>query len=406
MDLNNYNPPSPNFQDYLGGNPIGGSQSSQGTKKSSGLGALGSIGAGIDIASGLMGALDSVFGWSAKRQQRYQKELMDKQQSQWKEQQSILAQQQLDQWNRENEYNDPTNYFKRLMAGADANGLSKAAVLGDMPGGSVGQSATGVTAPGSTSAPGVGGSTLLPFGSSNVLGTMRQRAETSLIEAQADYYENLAGVAKEDAALRRFEQATEIQLANNYAGSFYAHKMAGNLAKVQADNIELMQPFEIDKTVSESAYYFEQSLKNHEENKWISPRYSMDMLNGLSLIMFRAAATEAEIELARERNFNNQLWEQTLDARVQYMIDESTVMGYEADTFKGTMWWNRVNQTLGNVLDLVSMGTSFFGMSVAKQAMTMKNATKRVLVEDYKTYPNGRSVRTGGSRTTTTYDAK
>ena len=202
MDLNNFNPDPPQQSSQ---------QPSQGTKKS-GLGVLGPIGAGIDIASGLMGALDSVFGWSAKRQHRYQQQLMDKQQSQWKEQQSILAQQQLDQWNRENEYNDPTNYFKRLMAGADANGFSKAAVLGDMPGGSVGQSATGVTAPGSTSAPGVGGSTLLPFGSTNILGAMRQRAEISNIEAHSDLLRAQAGESTAHTSL--MEKQADLVVAN------------------------------------------------------------------------------------------------------------------------------------------------------------------------------------------------
>lgn len=143
-----------------------------------------------DIASGVtsaaVGGLDSVFGWSSKRQEKAQKRLMDKQQDQWKEQQQILATQQLEQWNRENEYNDPTNYYKRLLQGADANGISKAGVLGDMPGGSVGQSATGVTAPGSTSPPGVGGVSQqsITAGMNTVLSGMRQRAEIGLIEAQ------------------------------------------------------------------------------------------------------------------------------------------------------------------------------------------------------------------------------
>lgn len=192
-DLTNINF-SQGFQNHLGGNPIG-SSSAKSSKGGSGfLSALGPIGAGIDMASGVAGALDSIFGWSAKRQHRMQKELMDKQQDQWKQQQEILNKAQLDQWTRENEYNDPTNYLKRLLDGADNNGLSKAAVLGELAGGSVGMSATGVSAPGSTSMPGAGGSTLLPFSSSNILSAMRQRAEISNIESQTEKNKVESGV--------------------------------------------------------------------------------------------------------------------------------------------------------------------------------------------------------------------
>lgn len=145
--------------------------------------AMGSVGAGLSVANAATGFLDGIFGWSAKRQERAQKRLMQQQQAYWKEQQSILALQQLDQWNRENEYNDPTNYFKRLMAGAEANGLSKAAVLGDQPGGSVGVSASGVQSPGSTSAPGAGSPSLLGLGSASSLANLRQRAEIENIDA-------------------------------------------------------------------------------------------------------------------------------------------------------------------------------------------------------------------------------
>lgn len=149
--------------------------------------ANGSILGGVGgIASAVVSGLDSIFGLSSKRQERAQKRLMDKQQEQWKEQQDILARQQFEQWTRENEYNDPTNYYKRLFDGAAANGITKAGVLGNMPAGSVGQSATGVTAPGSTSGTGVGGvqQQSISAGMNNVLAGMRQRAEINLIEAQ------------------------------------------------------------------------------------------------------------------------------------------------------------------------------------------------------------------------------
>ena len=146
--------------------------------------AMGSVGSALSVANAGAGLLDSIFGFSAKRQYKYQKQLMNDQYGYWLKQQDILANQQLEQWNRENEYNDPTNYYKRLMDGAEANGLSKAAIMGNSPGGSVGQSASGVSVPGTTAMPSAGSSSLLPIGSANTLANLRQHAEIANIEAQ------------------------------------------------------------------------------------------------------------------------------------------------------------------------------------------------------------------------------
>lgn len=108
------------------------------------------VGAGV-------GALDSVFGWSQKRQEKSQQRLMEQQQNYWKEQNEILYNQQVEQWNRENAYNDPTNAYNRLLAGADANGISKAAVLGKSGSQVQSQSASGVNMPGNTSMPSTSG---------------------------------------------------------------------------------------------------------------------------------------------------------------------------------------------------------------------------------------------------------
>lgn len=397
MDLNNYNPPSPNFQGYLGGNPIG-SQPSQGTKKSSGLGALGPIGAGIDIASGLMGALDSVFGWSAKRQQRYQKELMDKQQSQWKEQQQLLNQAMLEQWNRENEYNDPTNYFKRLMAGSDANGLSKAAVLGDMPGGSVGQSAS-KSVPGSTSVPGVGGSSLLPFGGTSIMSSMRQRAETSLIEAQANYYESLSGKTKEETKLTNLKLATEEALRVNYGADSYAKRMAGLLSKIQGDNIETMQPFQIDSLISQSARDYEASLNSRKERGWMDSRYQKDMDTAEALIFLYGAERDAKIQLAREGKLNNDLFERTFEERVTEVLNRVAISSVDSEYHEGNIWWQRIGGLLGLTISAAgSYGTYSNGKRMAKtadRALDIKSRLSSQIVNTYKMDSKGNLVQTG-----------
>lgn len=171
---------------------------------------------GAGAASGIIGGLDSLFGWSAKRQENAQKRLMDKQQEQWKEQQQILADQQLEQWNRENEYNDPTNYYKRLFEGAVVNGINPKALIGDSVPGSVGQSASGVTAPGSTSSPGVGGvqQQSIAAGMNQVMAGMRQRAEINLIEAQAENLEQQNRESDSRIALNRLNEGYITQLTS------------------------------------------------------------------------------------------------------------------------------------------------------------------------------------------------
>ena len=156
---------------------------------------LGSISTGLKIADGAAGLIDGIFGISAKRQENAQKRLMDKQQDQWKEQQSLLNDYMLSQWNRENEYNDPTNYYKRLLNGADANGITKAGVLGDMPGGNVGVSASKNTAGGNVGT-GVGSPSALGLGSTSSLAGLRQRAEIENIESQTALNKANAGLSE------------------------------------------------------------------------------------------------------------------------------------------------------------------------------------------------------------------
>ena len=265
------------------------------------------IGAAIDTATGLMGAMDSMFGWSVKRQHNMQKDLMNTQQDQWKEQQSILARQQLDQWNRENEYNDPTNYFKRLMSGAEANGLSKAAVLGDMPGGSVGQSATGVTAPGSTSAPGVGGSTLLPFGSSNILGAMRQRAEISNIEADSALKRAQAGESASHSNLMDKQADLVVaneQLVNNQALSEESRKALldaqAYMEKLRADNYQALTDAQLEEIWARVDNLNINTANAEKEGKYIEEQAQLQLRKLKSEIAVNYALTLVHKAVAKK----------------------------------------------------------------------------------------------------------
>lgn len=147
------------------------------------------VGAGV-------GALDSVFGWSQKRQENSQKRLMEQQQNYWKEQNQILNQQQLDQWNRENIYNDPTNAYRRLLDAADANGISKAAILGKSGSQVQSQSASGVKMPGSTSMPSTSGAPQSNIGlgvMQSVNESMRNIKEMEFLGSQINKNDKEAG---------------------------------------------------------------------------------------------------------------------------------------------------------------------------------------------------------------------
>lgn len=199
---------------------------------------IGDIGSGLKVANGAAGLIDGIFGISAKRQENAQKRLMDKQQEQWKEQQGILNDYMLEQWNRENEYNDPTNYYKRLLNGADANGISKAGALGDMPGGNVGVSASKNTAGGNVGT-GVGSPSALGLGNPTALAGLRQRAEIENIESQTA--KNYADAGLSDAKTTTEQliwnvKQSEFDLNNALAGKAKEEKNVLKQEKIYKEN--------------------------------------------------------------------------------------------------------------------------------------------------------------------------
>lgn len=199
---------------------------------------LGTIGSGVKLANGVAGLVDGIFGISAKRQENAQKRLMDKQQEQWKEQQSVLNDYMLAQWNRENEYNDPTNYYKRLLQGADANGISKAGVLGDMPSGNVGVSASKNTA-GGNAGTGVGSPSALGLGDSSSLAGLRMRAEIENIESQTA--KNYADAGLSDAKTTTEQliwnvKQSEFDLNNALAGKAKEERNVLKQEKIYKEN--------------------------------------------------------------------------------------------------------------------------------------------------------------------------
>lgn len=326
--------------------------------------ATGSILSGVGgVASAVVSGLDSVFGWSSKRQENAQKRLMDKQQEQWKEQQDILARQQLEQWNRENEYNDPTNYFKRLFNGAEANGITKAGVLGNMPAGSVGQSATGVTAPGSTSGTGVGGvqQQSISAGMNNVLAGMRQRAEINLIEAQVrnldqqnkesdsridvnkstvENLDALTRVASNEAVLGPLRQKS-LEIANELDAIRLEY------AKPNAE-ADLEQRYANIQTAYDEAYKAYQEGRNAElRNQYVDRESIQRLAESRALAGYYVAQSKVAKELAEKYDAETAKIILESDEFQKGMQDRLTILGAEAD-------WSDVYQythTFGQLTD-------------------------------------------------------
>ena len=302
--------------------------------------AAGGVGAAASAANGVAGLIDGIFGFSAKRQYKNQKKLMEQQQNYWKEQQEILAGQQLDQWNRENEYNDPTNYYKRLLQGTDANGLSKAAVLGDQPGGTVGQSGH-QQVPASGSGVGLGSSTLQPIGSASSLSNLKQRSEIANIDALTNMYNTQAGVA---GSQQRLNEAN-IAVADANARLINEQALSEPVRRALTSQQEIYQKFqnsafdarneaEIRKLVSDAYDAFQRGSKTGKEANWVDKQaesslkatYAMIALNGAQAIAQQKLADLYGAQYVSQLNDNEQ-WSRTIDSIVKRIETEARFAG-------------------------------------------------------------------------------
>ena len=235
----------------------------------SGFGSL--VGVGVS-------ALDSIFGWSSKRQESAQQRLMDKQQDQWKEQQDLLNQWQLDQWNRENEYNDPTNYYQRLFDAAEKHGINPNLLVQGGTSGNVGTSASGVSTPGSTSVPGVGGVSQQSIGGNmnTVLAGMRQRAEIDNIEAQTRNLEQQTTESESRVDLNRTQrdliQETQ-NLIRNQALSEETRRdlllAEKTLRQLNIDNFNRLTDAQVAEAWARVANIHANTAKTDKESKYI-----------------------------------------------------------------------------------------------------------------------------------------
>lgn len=265
------------------------------------------------LISGAVGAIDSIFGISQRRQENAQKRLMEQQQQYWNQQNEILYNQQVEQWNRENEYNDPTNAYKRLLDGAEANGLSKAQVLNGAGSQVQSQGASGVSAPGSVATPSTSGAPVYSMGQ-GVMNSMRQLAEIDLMESEAEknrssvglqdaqtgYYKELAVTTANLGNLHLAQEATEKQKAESLRLQNIGQEI-NNRTLAQKNEAELTKLWkEIDSIIEQTGLTKVNKEYREKEYGKFDERYEKEMLQAAAEYKLTLAKAYAERMLAAD----------------------------------------------------------------------------------------------------------
>lgn len=329
---------------------------------------IGAVGSGSSAVSGVAGLMDSIFGWSSKRQFKQAQRLMDKQ---YEQQMSMYERQlsdQLEQWNRENEYNDPTNAYKRLVAGLDANGLNKALAISGAQSGVTASSGHNSSVPsgGSTS---LGSTSLLPAGSVSSLSNLRQRSEISLIEAQAEKTRKEAGlvdVQTTNEMLRSSVLDAQHKLlqisAKNTEADTAVKKATESYTKLQSAKYNELTDAQIkshlSSVVTAMASYIEALTRRDLSVAQKSQAYAAAEMYVSSAVL-NAARVETERRLAEKygaekakQMMDNQLFAMTFSYVADAIRNKSEMTGVDlVRARKENKWLNvdKVTQNLENV---------------------------------------------------------
>lgn len=329
---------------------------------------LGGIGGVSSAASGVVGALDSIFGWSAKRQNKYQNQLMGKQFNQQKEFYQMQLEDQLEQWNRENEYNDPTNAYKRLVNGLERNGLNKALAIGGASSGVTASSGHNSSVPSGGSS-GLGSSTLLPMGSVSALANIRQRAEISNIEAQTEKTRKEAGLVDVQTTNEMLRssvidaQHTLLQLsAKNTQADTAVKRASESFMKLQQSKYTELTNSQIKQNlasvVSAMANYMDSITKRDLSVAQKSQAYAAAQMY-VSSALLNAARVETERRLAEKYGsetahnmMDNQLFAMTFSYAADAIRNRAELTGVDlVKARKENKWLNvdKVTQNLENL---------------------------------------------------------
>lgn len=323
------------------------------------------VGAGV-------GAIDSIFGISQRRQENAQKRLMEQQQKYWNQQNEILYNQQVEQWNRENIYNDPTNAIRRLLDGASANGLSKAQVLNGAGSQVQSQGASGVTAPGSVSTPSTSGAPIYSMGQ-GVMNSMRQIAEIDLLESEAErnrssvglqdaqkgYYKELTVTTANLGNLHLAQEATEKQKAESLRLQNIGQKI-NNRTLAQKNQAELIKLSKEIESIIEQAGLTKANREYREKELGVfDQRYNREMLQAAAEYKLTLAKAYAErmmgedsAESAKYRNITNKELEQRYKETLRNMKYENMVFMHESASRRTASPWSLVGVIGSELADL------------------------------------------------------
>lgn len=329
---------------------------------------LGGAGAAASGASALTGLLDSIFGWSAKRQYKNAVKLMDKQYGQ---QMSFYERQladQLAQWNRENEYNDPTNAYKRLVQGLERNGLNKALAIGGASSGVTASSGHNSSVP-SGGSTGLAQSTLLPMGSIQALSNLRQRAEIANIDANTQKTRREAGLVDVQTTNEMLRssildaQHTLLSLQSKNVKADTALKTATEaLTKLQSQRYNELTDSQIksnlSNVVSSLSHYIDSVTKRNlsvaQRSQALAAArmyVSTAVLNAARALTERALAEKYGAEAAREK-LNNQMFAMNFSHIADKIIAEAELKEIDVVRAKKENWWLNIDKVTQNVENL------------------------------------------------------
>jgi hypothetical protein len=329
---------------------------------------LGGVGSAASGASALTGLLDSIFGWSSKRQYKNAVKLMDKQ---YDQQMSFYERQladQLAQWNRENEYNDPTNAYKRLVNGLERNGLNKALAIGGAASGVTASSGHNASVPsgGSTGLP---QSTLLPMGSVQSLANLRQRAEIANIDANTQKIKREAGLVDVQTTNEMLRssildaQHTLMSLqAKNVKADTALKNATESLIKLQSQRYDELTDSQIksnlSNVVTSLSHYIDSVTKRNlsvaQRSQALAAArmyVSTAVLNAARALTERALTEKYGAETAREK-LNNQMFAMNFSHIADKIVAEAELKEIDVVRAKKENWWLNVDKVTQNVENL------------------------------------------------------
>lgn len=297
---------------------------------------FGSMQPGLNFATQASGLIGSIFRPSLKKQYNYQKKFLGDQ--------TEAAKSLYDhQFETEAEYNDPANYFKRLLNGADQNNLSKAAVIG---GGAAGQS--GVQHQGMPSS---GSGTSYDFAASDIGSKIMQNsligAQIRNLDSQSEKNRKESGEGGTMDAEINFKNALAQQAANNsdlLREKALSEPVRRGLMKIDSalrqldvDNYQTITDAKVKKILAEADKAWQDSVYRSKENNFYDDLAEVNIAKTRAQIYLIGAQAIAQQKLAQKYGAEyvrtlqeNEQWNRTIDYIVQTFENDAKYAGVKA----------------------------------------------------------------------------